>query len=283
MKPLVKWSGGKGEELSKIKEYIPDSFDTYLEPFFGGGALFFEQKPNKAVISDVHVELMNFYRVISKRKNMSKIYDYMERKPNDEETYYRIREFCPKTNLGEAKKFYYLRKTCFRGMLRYNRQGKFNIPFGRYKTLNYEQLKEKKYSSLLRKTTIKTCSFETIFEDYNSSDNFMFLDPPYDSTFTDYGYCQFGEKEHRKLAELFKSTKIQCLMVIGDTPLIQTLYKKYIIGKYRKNYRFKIHSGRVGKEIDNFHLVISNFSAFNTLKKIATSLLSTEEDCKKIH
>ena len=87
----------------------------------------------------------------------------------------------------------------------------------------------------------------------------MFLDPPYDSQFTDYGYCQFDKTDHTRLAELFKGTKIRCLMIVGKTSFIESLYQGYIVEEYEKNYRFKIHSGRVGNEINTKHLVISNY------------------------
>ena len=89
--------------------------------------------------------------------------------------------------------------------------------------------------------------------------NFMFLDPPYDSKFTNYGYCKFGKEEHEKLAECFKKTKIRCLMIIGKTELISNLYSDYIVDEYDKKYRFKLHSGRVGNEIDTKHLIIKNY------------------------
>jgi DNA adenine methylase len=87
----------------------------------------------------------------------------------------------------------------------------------------------------------------------------MFLDPPYDSEFTDYGYCTFGKEEHKKLANCFKTTNIKCLMIIGKTPFIEELYKEYIVADYDKKYRFKLHSGRIGDEINTKHLVIKNY------------------------
>ena len=82
----------------------------------------------------------------------------------------------------------------------------------------------------------------------------MFLDPPYDSTFTDYGYCKFGKEEHIKLAECFTRTKIRCLMIIGETPFITDLYKDFIVAKYPKKYRFRLYNDRVTSEsIDNNH------------------------------
>ncbi len=144
-------------------------------------------------------------------------------------------------------------------MLRYNRNGKFNIPFGRYKTVNYSDLQNSDYGTLLARTTVLCKSFEHIFENYNDENNFMFLDPPYDSEFTDYGYCQFGKEEQRKLAKCFKETKIKCLMVIGKTPFIEELYQGFIVEEYDKKYRFKLYAGRVGDEINTKHLVIKNY------------------------
>ena len=87
----------------------------------------------------------------------------------------------------------------------------------------------------------------------------MFLDPPYDSEFTDYGYCQFGKEEQKKLACLFKETKIKCLMVIGKTKFIEELYKDYIVSEYDKKYKFKLYAGRIGSEINTKHLIIKNY------------------------
>jgi len=145
-------------------------------------------------------------------------------------------------------------------MLRYNKSGKFNIPFGRYKSIKYEELKDERYTELLSRTAILNTSFETIFKEYNDPNNFMFLDPPYDSEFTDYGYCQFGKDEHLKLANCFKSTSIKCLMIIGRTPFIEELYKGYIKETYKKKYRFKLYDGRIGDDINTDHLVIANYT-----------------------
>ena len=184
----------------------------------------------------------------------------MQNNPNDETTYYNIRDkMIINEPLDNAKRFYYQRKTCFRGMLRYNKNGKFNIPFGKYKTINYSDLNNPNYHSLLSRTQILNKDFEYIFEHYNDENNFMFLDPPYDSEFTDYGYCQFGKKEQHKLADLFKTTKIKCLMIIGKTKFIEELYANYIVDQYDKKYKFKLYANRVGDEINTQHLVIKNY------------------------
>ncbi len=259
LKPLIKWSGGKSDEIKQFEKYIPSEYDTYIEPFVGGGSVYFYLSPVKAVISDVHSELVDFYKCVGDEKS-NEIYEFMETHPNDEETYYQVRDnMIVNDYLDNAKRFYYQRKTCFRGMLRYNKNGKFNIPFGRYKTINYNDLGNKNYEELLSKTEILNQSFEYIFENYNNENNFMFLDPPYDSEFTDYGYCQFGKEEQKKLAKLFKETKIKCLMIIGKTAFIEELYKDYIVDEYKKMYKFKLYAGRVGDEINTTHLIIKNY------------------------
>jgi len=259
MKPILKWSGGKRSEIEKFKQYFPKDFDTFIEPFVGGGAVFFELNYSKNIIADVHKDLINFYEQMKNGK-AQEIFDRVSEFKNIEEDYYKIRdEFVPQNNVEAAARFLYLRRTSFRGMLRYNSSGKFNIPFGKYKTVSFNDILNNDYFELFNNTEIYNCSFEYIFENYNSNTNFYFLDPPYDSKFTNYGFCVFGKEEHLKLAKFFKETQNNCLLVIGKTDFIEELYKDYIIDKYEKKYAFKIHSKRVGEEINNQHLIITNY------------------------
>jgi DNA adenine methylase len=259
LKPLIKWSGGKKDEIKIFEKHIPIKYDTYLEPFVGGGSVFFNVCPDKAIISDVHNELIDFYQAIKDGKAKD-IYKFMETHPNNEKTYYEVRDKMEvKTSLDNAKRFYYLRKTCFRGMMRYNKNSKFNISYGKYKTINYEELLNEHYQKLLKNTKILNKSYEYIFENYNDDTNFMFLDPPYDSEFTNYGYCEFDKEEQEKLAKCFKETKIKCLMIDGKTAFIENLYKDYIVDEYDKKYRFKLYAGRIGDKINTKHLIVKNY------------------------
>lgn len=259
LKPIIKWSGGKSDEIKHFLKYFPDNYETYIEPFVGGGSVYFYLNPKNAVVSDVHTELIDLYKNIGSG-HASEIHEFMNQSPNDEITYYAIRNQMEiNTELDSAKRFYYQRKTCFRGMLRYNKNGKFNIPFGKYKTINYSELLNKDYEILLGRTEILNKDFEYIFENYNDENNFMFLDPPYDSEFTDYGYCKFGKDEQKKLADHFKNTKIKCLMIIGKTKFIEELYDGYIVEEYDKKYKFKLYANRIGDEINTKHLIIKNY------------------------
>ena len=259
MLPIIKWSGGKRDEIKQFEALIPPH-QQYIEPFVGGGALFFHLNPARAVIADVHPDLIALYKTIG-AQGTGVLSEFMAAHPNTEEVYYRVRDETMPTNDAErACKFYYERKTCYRGMLRYNKSGKFNIPFGRYKTVATSELGDPRYEELLKRTTVLCAGFEDIFRDYNSPDNFVFLDPPYDSVFTDYGYCSFTKDHHRRLAECFKTTRNKCMMVIGKTPFIEELYAGYIVSEFDKKYAFKLHSGRVGDEINTKHLIILNYA-----------------------
>jgi DNA adenine methylase len=138
-------------------------------------------------------------------------------------------------------------------MLRYNRKGHFNIPFGRYKTVDFSALLDPEYQECFKNAELKCQSFvECLIDDPSY---FYFLDPPYDSPFSNYK-VPFGEPEHRQLATWFTNTTSQCLMIIGDTPFIRSLYEPFIVGEYPKKYRFRLHSGRVGNEMNTTHLII---------------------------
>lgn len=270
LKPLCKWSGGKRNEIVIFKKYYPKKYKRFLEPFAGGAAVFFDLNfEGLNVINDIHPDLINFYKQIS-LGYANQIYDLVTSFGIGEKEYYIVRgggkklvngetPFIPKNDIERAAQFYYLRKTCFRGMLRYNKEGQFNIPWGKYKTVNFEELKKQEYTDLLSRTDIMIGDYTKVFEKYNSEDNFCFIDQPYDSVFNDYGFDNFDRQKQIELAEIFKTTKNKCLMVVGGSDFIRELYDGYIKFEYPKNYAFKIHSGRVGNEINVNHLVITNY------------------------
>jgi DNA adenine methylase len=270
LKPLCKWSGGKRDEIETFSKFYPKNFNRFIEPFVGGGAVFFDLNfdgPN--VINDVHPELINFYKQI-KLGNAEKIFEILKTFGSGEYDYYKVRGggkklpsdveiFQPKNDIDEAARFLYLRKSCYRGMLRYNKNGKFNVPWGRYKSLNFNDIIDPEYTNLLSKTEIMEGDYKVVFEKYNQPDDFYFIDQPYDSTFNDYGGDNFTKTDQIELFEKFRNTQSKCLMIVGGSDFIRELYGDYIKFEYPKQYAFKIHSGRVGEEINVNHLVITNY------------------------
>ena len=270
LKPLCKWSGGKRDEIKQFKELYPTNFKRYIEPFAGGAAVYFDLEfQGENVINDIHPDLVNFYRQIS-QGHSQEIYDLVSSWGISEMDYYFVRGggkklpkgapvFTPISDIDRAAQFIYLRKTCFRGMIRYNSDGKFNIPWGKYKSANFDELINPRYTSLLERTTIFQSDYNQLFDDYNQQDNFFFIDQPYDSTFNDYGGDNFTRENQIQLFERFSTTKSKCMMVVGGSEFIRNLYQDYIVREYPKNYSFKIYAGRVGDEINVNHRVITNY------------------------
>lgn len=283
MKPIIKYRGGKSKEIPQILPYIPQFSGRYIEPFFGGGALFFHLAPKKAIINDINKNLIDFY--IDVQNNYSKmreelaeietIYkanreDFDELKaqhPNDrvndanEELYYKIRDMYNGVSNREfsfGTIYYFINKTAYSGMIRYNSNGHFNVPYGRYKNFNTSLLTDE-HNKLLRKTTIMNGSYEDVFA-LVKEDDFIFLDPPYDCIFSDYGNESmkdgFGEERHRKLAEDFRNLKCKALMVIGKTPLTEELYGDLIVAEYEKSYAVNI---RNRFKSESKHILVANY------------------------
>ena len=245
-KPFVKWAGGKRQIIDKLKEYVPDEYDTYYEPFVGGGALLFELAPKKAVINDLNEELMNVYNCLcneEKFKKMCNLLNHYEAE-HSEEFYYEIRNKDKNKNAynrlsdyTKAARTIYLNKACFNGLYRVNSKNEFNVPFGKKTKINtYEGSNLITVSNYLTMNDIKIQSvdFEESLKTAKKGD-FVYIDPPYDSdtsTFNHYTKECFGKEEQRRLAQVYKDLDKRGVYVMlsnHNTTLINELYKNYHI------------------------------------------------------
>ena len=131
-KPLLKWAGGKGQLLSELSPLLPKKYNKYMEPFFGGGALFFHTQPSDAVIADSNPELVNLYRQVA--TNVEDVIAHLKAYKNTEDFFYQLRTIdWKKLSPDEAAaRTIFLNKTCFNGLYRVNRSGGFNVPYGKY-------------------------------------------------------------------------------------------------------------------------------------------------------
>lgn len=180
---------------------------------------------------------------------------------NNEALYYLLRDMFNnkiRKEYSDALLYYFINKTAYSGMIRYNSDGEFNVPYGRYKHLSTQQVSFS-HSQLLKRAEIHNVDYSKIFDMCNV-DDFIFLDPPYDCVFSDYGNVEykegFNEDNHRKLAEDFKNLSCKSLMVIGKTPLTEELYKEFIIDEYKKTYTVNIRN-RFKSEAK--HIVVANY------------------------
>lgn len=280
---MIKYRGGKSKEIPNIMWHIPRFSGRYIEPFFGGGALFFHLEPKKAIINDINTKLIGFYRGVRDnysllRKELDEVENiYTENRKNfealkslnptervkdkNEELYYHLRamfnEIIDKS-YSDALLYYYINKTAYSGMIRYNARGEFNVPFGRYQHLNTNSV-TLSHSKLLQRADILNTDYSEVFNMCESED-FVFLDPPYDCIFSDYGNKEykdgFNDENHIQLANDFINLPCKTLMVIGKTPLTEQLYKGYIIDEYDKKYAVNI---RNRFKAAAKHIVVANY------------------------
>ena len=245
-KPFVKWAGGKRQIIDKLKQYVPDEYNTYYEPFIGGGALLFELAPKNAVINDSNEELMNVYKCLcdeEKFKKMCSLLNHYETE-HSEDFYYEIRNKDKNKNTYKkladytrAARTIYLNKACFNGLYRVNKKNEFNVPFGKKTKVNtYEGSNLITVSNYLTMNNIKILSvdFEEAVKDVKEKD-FVYFDPPYDSetsTFNSYTEEGFSKDEQIRLAKVFKELDRKGAFVMlsnHNTSLINDLYKEYNI------------------------------------------------------
>jgi DNA adenine methylase len=179
----------------------------------------------------------------------------------NEGLYYQVRDMfndLTDKKYSDALLYFFINKTAYSGMIRYNSKGEFNVPFGRYERLN-TSLVTKKHSELLANTEIFNLDYKEIFN-MTKSDDFIFLDPPYDCIFSDYGNEEykdgFNDNCHIALAKDFKNLSCKALLVIGRTPLTERLYKDMVIDEYAKNYSVNIRNRF--KSVAT-HILISNY------------------------
>lgn len=236
VKPYIKWVGGKRQLLNNIIDMIPIDYKTYIEPFFGGGALFFHLQPKKAIINDVNYELINSLNVIKNNHlELVKLLDEFSNLHN-EKFYYDIRgnkNISSENNL--AARFIYLNKTCFNGMYRVNKKNEFNVPYNKNPKPNlysYENIRS--ISTLLNHHDIKifNTDFSKILMKAKSND-FVFVDPPYDTDnnqFTNYTSTGFYREHQEKLANLLDyldKKKVKWMLTNNPTNFICDRYSKY--------------------------------------------------------
>lgn len=236
-RPVLKWAGGKGQLLEQIINYLPKELKTgqitrYIEPFIGGGALFFFIAQNYAVrelyISDSNAELIVLYTTIQQRpKALIKILDDIEKNyhaltaEKQKEFFYEIREKYnqeqPTFNfdnfsaqwINRAAQIIFLNKTCFNGLFRVNSKGGFNVPHGDYKNpriCDTDNLSA--VSEILKRTLIKYADFAEC-ESFTDENAFVYFDPPYrplskTASFNAYSKANFGDPEQERLAEFYR-------------------------------------------------------------------------------
>ena len=243
-RPFVKWAGGKQQLLLQFEPYFPARFERYLEPFVGGGAVFFhlwntQRLPEQVFLFDNNEELINTYTAV--RDHLDELIELLtaHKERHSKEYYYDIRaqdrQPVELTNVQRAARTIYLNRTCFNGLYRVNSKGQFNVPMGRYRNpaiVRRDVLQAA--SAALQGVDIQVTDFREIVDLAHPGD-FFYFDPPYDpvsktASFTGYTANAFGDQDQRDLAEVFTQLAQEgclCMLSNSHTPFILDLYQDY--------------------------------------------------------
>ena len=274
-KPFLKWAGGKTQLLSQLDQLFPKRFKRYTEPFAGSAAVFFHLRNMfndlPATLVDSNLELMNCYRVV--RDSLEKLLPLLDnhQKSHDKKYYYEMRETDVDSldEVARAARLIYLNKTCYNGLYRVNRKGKFNVPMGSYinpRIFNLNTLSAA--SEALQGVELRVYDFSLALEEASEGD-FVYFDPPYfpiskTSSFTGYsvsnqGKVGFGVEEHGRLAKVFnKLSKMGCMVMLSnsDCDFVRRLYRGFRITKVSARRSINSKADRRGAISE---LVITNF------------------------
>ena len=265
--PFLKWVGGKRQLMPEIRKMLPRGVANrpYYEPFIGGGALFFDLQPKRAIINDYNEELINVYTVI--RDNPNELIEDLRKHENTAEYFYEIRAvdrqplFAHLSKIQRASRIIYLNKTCYNGLYRVNNAGEFNSPFGKYKNPNIvNEPVIKAVSKYLNSPQIQISNgdYELILRDIPIN-SFVYLDPPYhpiseSSNFT--GYVQGGWNDGdqlrlRDICNRLNDNGIKFVLSNSASDFIRDIYSGYNIHVVQANRAVNSNSSKRG-QVDEF-------------------------------
>jgi DNA adenine methylase len=287
LSPLYKWTGGKRKEIKTFSDYYPDFVKNgndykFVEPFFGGGAVYWSLNAKENVINDIDFDLINFIKncktnskeiiekikelgdklsEITKEEKLKKI-SISEGKTKRGEYFYQYRNLDRNnglynlTDIERAIRFYVVNQLAFNGMRRFNSKGEFNVPYGNYKTINISLTND--HINLLNKTTIFNGHYSDVILENDTENTFIYLDPPYTREFNEYSHENvFGKKEQVELCEIFKDIKnAKVMIIINKDEFTTSLYDGFIKDTYKLKYSTNIKN-RFDNSVE--HLIITNY------------------------
>jgi DNA adenine methylase len=231
-RPLLKWAGGKRALTTEITPLL-QGYKRYYEPFFGGGAVFFQLDPSHSVLGDLNPELINCYEVTKNKPE--DLIDKLRRLKNSEETYYEVRASSPRSTVSRAARFIYLCTLSFNGIYRVNLSGQFNVPYGHKGHLNpCDSALIRSVSQQLQSCELVCADFKVVAKDATAGDC-VYFDPPYTVAHGNNGFVKYNEKifswkDQERLetfARKLANRGVKVVISNADHPSLRNLYKDF--------------------------------------------------------
>lgn len=268
LEPFLKWPGGKRWLVQQHANFFPSSYRRYLEPFLGGGAVFFHLLPARAVLSDTNAELINAYQCLQQHPALIDRRLRALQKQHTIGLYYRIRAMRPKGAVERAVRFLYLNRTCFNGIYRVNKNGDFNVPIGSKDLVEYPEGFLQSVADCLSTVSLQVADFEDTINRAGKGD-FVFVDPPYTvrhnkNNFTKYNARLFSWSDQLRLSSAIKkaaSRGAEILLSNADHRSIRGLYREF--GNHRRIKRSSVLAAEALHRCETTELLITTYAAPN--------------------
>lgn len=229
---FLKWAGGKRWFVDRENQRFPEEYNKYIEPFLGGGAVFFHLEPQDAILSDINRELINTY--VAVRDDIESVYRNLRAHARNhcKEYFYQVRDKSTRTLATLAARMIYLNKSCFNGIYRVNKQGKFNVPYGTRARISFDRESLIESSIVLQNAKILCQDFEETIDMAQEGD-FIFCDPPYavvdeENRFVGYNADVFSWQDQIRLANALRRAKdrnVKILMTNVEHEEVRRLYE----------------------------------------------------------
>ncbi len=234
--PFLKWAGGKRWLADKILDLAKPLQGKYIEPFLGGGAVYFALRPTKAILSDANFELINAYQAVKEAPEKIAVLLQVHHRLHSTEYYYKMRDYRPQCNFRMAARFIYLNRTCWNGLYRVNLKGKFNVPIGTKSSVVMESDNWLALANLLKASKLVCCDFEKSIDKAASGD-LVFADPPYTvkhnlNGFIKYNDSLFSWDDQIRLRDALLRAKQRGARIIvtnANNVSVRKLYENYFL------------------------------------------------------
>lgn len=242
--PIVKWPGGKRWLVELYPELLPKRLNgRYLEPFVGGGAVFFRLRPERALLADANPDLIQAYASV--RDHTQALLELLRRheRLHSKAHYYRVRTCVPADPIERSARFLYLNRTCFNGIYRVNREGIFNVPIGSKTRVLLPSDDWQQWALALRSADLRQADFESLIDEAGKGD-FVFADPPYTvhhnrNGFIKYNQVLFSWEDQVRLADSVNRARkrgARILLTNANHASVRKLYGRgfemFVVSRY---------------------------------------------------
>lgn len=263
--PFLKWAGGKRWFAGRAADLLPKKYERYVEPFLGGGALYFSLCPDRALLADLNPRLIETYEAI--QSDWRRVYQELEvhQEQHTRAYFYEERARARRAAYSRAAQFIYLNRTCWNGLYRVNRAGQFNVPIGTKSTVLLDTDDFEAVSAQLAKSELRCSDFGPVLDECGSGD-FVFVDPPYTVKHNVNGFIKYNEtlfswNDQIRLRDAVMSASrrgAKVLVTNADHPSVRRLYDG--IGLMRSISRASVLAGSSDFRAQVSELVVTTWS-----------------------